>query len=154
MKQRISVLGIILVLVALMGCSSGVPGPYDYEDFPWVLDWADLDTLDTSETLTMVYYYNRDFFGTDCAGCQLVNERLFAYGKTNTDNVELILVNARTVMGARPLSLNSQPTVFFMDGDTMTYSVFSAKDILGMLDALEAGTFDFETIQGGTTDEE
>lgn len=138
----------LFLVLWLVGCGPSVYGDYGYDDFDAVSDWADLTTLDDETTITMVYYYNRDFFGTDCAGCQLVNEPLFEYGKTNTDGVELVLVNERTVMGLRPLTLNRQPTVFFLSGETIIHTVFSAKDILELLEALNNQTFDFETLEG------
>lgn len=138
----------LLMLLFLVGCGPSTYGDYGYNDFESLLDWADLKTLDDEDSITMMYYYNRDFFGTDCAGCQLVNERLFEYGKTNDEGIELILVNERTVMGIRPITLNRQPTVFFLDGETITYTVYAAADILELLDALENNTFDMQQIEG------
>lgn len=138
----------LFIVFLLAGCAPASYGDYSYDDFPALLDWADLESVDSEDSITMVYYYNRDFFGTDCAGCQLVNERIFEYGKTNEDNIDLVLVNERTVMGIRPLTLNRQPTVFFLRGDAMTYSVYSAADILELLDTLENNTFDLNELEG------
>ncbi len=133
-----------------MGCGPSMYGEYGYDDFPHVYDWAELDAVQNEDELTLGYYYNRDFFGTDCAGCQIVNEALFAYGMENDDGIELILVNERTVMGVRPLALNRQPAVFFYDDETITYVVTSAADILELLEALENGTFNYEEVRGET----
>lgn len=140
-------LSLLLVLV-LAGCGPSTYGDYGYNDFESISDWADLASLDDDETISMVYYYNRDFFGTDCAGCRIVNEALFEYGQTNDEGIELILVNERTVMGIRPLTINRQPTVFFLSGDEITYSVYSANEILELLEALENNTFEFPLIEG------
>lgn len=144
MVKRLSLLFIFL----LAGCGPSTYGDYGYNDFEALTDWADLASLDDDETISMVYYYNRDFFGTDCAGCRIVNEALFEYGQTNDEGIELVLVNERTVMGIRPLTINRQPTVFFLSGEEITYTVYSASEILELLEALENNTFEFELIEG------
>lgn len=138
----------LLLVLLLAGCGPSTYGDYGYNDFESLSDWADLDRLDDDETISMVYYYNRDFFGTDCAGCRIVNEALFEYGQTNDEGIELVLVNERTVMGIRPLTINRQPTVFFLSGEEITYTVYSASEILELLEALENNTFEFELIEG------
>ncbi len=138
----------LLLVLLLAGCGPSTYGDYGYNDFEALTDWADLASLDDDESIFMVYYYNRDFFGTDCAGCQIINEALFEYGQTNDEGIELALVNERTVMGIRPLTINRQPTVFFLSGEEITYTVYSATEILKLLEALENNTFDFEQIEG------
>ena len=138
----------LLLVLLLAGCGPSTYGDYGYNDFEALTDWADLASLDDDESISMVYYYNRDFFGTDCAGCQIINEALFEYGQTNDEGIELALVNERTVMGIRPLTINRQPTVFFLSGEEITYTVYSATEILKLLEALENNTFDFEQIEG------
>lgn len=138
----------LLLILLLAGCGTNQYGDYTYDDFPSINDWSELATTGANDSITMVYYYNRDFFGTDCSGCQIVNTALFEYGKTNTDNVELILVNERTAMGIRPLSLNRQPTVFFLQDGEITYQVFAAQPILEMLENMETGSFEWALVEG------
>lgn len=138
---------IVLFLSVLSACQSSQFGDYTYDDFPWILHWDELSPLGFEEEKIMVYYYNRDFFGTDCLGCVLINEALFRYGAENTDNVLLYLVNERTVQGIRPTGLRGQPTVFFIHEGTISARLFGAGPILEFIESLEAGTFDWESLE-------
>lgn len=140
--------GILIVLFfsALSACQSSQFGDYTYDDYPWILHWDELSTLGFEDETLMVYYYNRDFFGTDCLGCVLVNEALFRYGAENSDAVTLYLVNERTVQGLRPTGLRGQPTLFFIEEGTIGARFFGAGPILEFLESLEAGTFDWDSL--------
>jgi hypothetical protein len=138
---------IVFSITFLAGCQSAQFGDYTYDDFPWIMRWEELETLGFDEERTMVYYYNRDFFGTDCLGCVLINEALFRYGAENTDDVSLYLVNERTVQGIRPTGLRGQPTLFWVQEGIIEARLFGAGPILAFIESLEAGDVDWDTLE-------
>ena len=145
MKRLIS----LSLFFLLIGCSNST-GIYSYNDFESLFEWNELESLDSQRYL--IYYYNRDFFGTDCVGCQIVNEPLFIYGKENEDSITLLLINERTVTGVKPLIFRSQPMIVLIEDNEIIYTAFSAARILEALDIMNQEDFEInDLIEGEST---
>lgn len=137
----------LFILLTLVGCTSDT-GTYSYDDFESIFNWEEIENLE-EETLTLIYYHNRDFFGTDCAGCEMVNEALFDYGKENDESIELILINERTVSGVKPLIFTGQPMIALIQNNEIIYTAFSASKIVETLDIMNADDFTIEDLTIG-----
>lgn len=131
----------LLFIFSLMGCQR----PESYDAFNEIFEWSDLDTLGFEDEWVMVYYYNRDVFGTECPGCNLVRDPLFEFIGAQ-ENFTLHLINERVVSGLRPTGIRSAPTLIFIEKGTVTHHILGAGPILEALNQIEEGTFDFELI--------
>ena len=129
-----------------MGCASN-SDDISYDDFETLFNWEDIEALD--ESTYLIYYHNRDFFGTDCAGCQIVNETLFEYGFSNDEDVTLLLINERTVSGLKPLIFSGQPMIAVISNNEMITTVFSAAKIIELLDIMNEDDFKVEDLMTG-----
>ena len=133
--------------MVLSACGPSQFGDYGYDDFPWIEHWDDLLVTGFKEGHTLVYHYNRDFFGNDCPGCVVINETLFAFGQHNTEGIALKVINERTAQGNRPAAFRTQPQVFFVREGVITYRVVGAGPILAMLEEIETETFDWSLLE-------
>jgi len=136
----------LFLIVLLVGCSSDT-GIYSYDDFEVLFEWEALDSLDNEHYL--IYYYDRDFFGTDCAGCQIVSEPLFEYGKENDESITLLLINERTVTGVKPFIFRDQPMIALIENNEIVYTAFSAAKILETLDIMNEDNFEINDLIEG-----
>lgn len=141
-KRRIS-FGLLLFLV---GCSSGTD-QVSYDQFESVFEWEDIDGLDEKDY--MIYYYNRDFFGTECAGCQIVKAPVLEYGLNNDEDITLLLINERTVRGIKPTLYSGQPMVVVISNNKVITSAFSALKILELLEIMNEETFELDELMIG-----
>ena len=128
-------------LLILVGCQSTSV----YDSYTPLFEWTDLQTIGFDEGTTLVYFYNRDSLGTECAGCQLVRDPLFNWVEKYPD-FTLYLINDRVISGLRPAGIRTAPTLIFVDQGVVTYYVVGAGPILALLDEMDQGTFDFEKI--------
>lgn len=131
----------LLFIFSLMGCQR----PETYDAFNEIFEWSEVEMLGFEDERMMVYYYNRDVFGTECPGCNLVRDPLFDFIEAQEDFI-LHLINERVVSGIRPTGIRSAPTLLFIDKGIVTYYILGAGPILEALNQIEVGTFDFELI--------
>jgi hypothetical protein len=131
----------LLFIFSVMGCQR----PESYDAFIEIFEWSDLERLGFEEKRVMVYYYNRDVFGTECPGCNLVRDPLFEFIDAQ-DGFILHLINERVVSGLRPTGIRSAPTLIFIEKGTVTHHILGAGPILEALNQIEEGTFDLELI--------
>lgn len=130
-------------MTMLFACESDYYGDYTYQDFEHLDHWDDLATLG-DDSIDLVYYYNRDFLGTSCSGCEIVQEEVFKFGKENNLNVQLILINDREIQGQRPLGLRTQPRLFLVEEGVITKNELGASPILEWLEEIEQGDYTFD----------
>jgi len=131
-----------LLLLTLSACSTPYYGEYTYRDFVHLEHWDEIDDLGF-DSIDLVYYYNRDFLGTSCTGCEVVQEEVFKYGMENTEGVTLYLINEREIQGTRPLGLRSQPRLFLVEEGIVTDNVLGAIPILEWMDQITSGEYVF-----------
>ncbi len=141
MRKAFTIIIATVLLFVLSGCRQTYFGDYTYRDFDHLDHWTELDDLGY-DRIDMVYYYDRDFFGTPCPGCKLVNESIFLFGQENTRDVHLTLVNEREVQGLRPVGVRTAPRLMLIEQGEITHNVMGAGPIFEWLEALENETFE------------
>lgn len=137
---------VLSVLLFLTACSR----PVIYDTHEELFEWTDIENLGVSEAFDFVYLYNRDVFGTECAGCEIVRDDLADWFNQNED-FALYLVNERTVSGMRPTGIRSAPTLMFIYQGEVAHSILGAGPILEFLNQLDDGSI---MIQSFTLQEE
>ena len=140
MRKSLLLLAFMMILI-ISGCRQTYFGDYTYRDFDHLDHWNELTDLGHNR-IDFVYYYDRDFFGTACAGCKIVNESIFKFGQENTLNAHLTLVNEREVQGSRPIGLRTAPRLLIVESGQVTHNVLGAGPILEWLEAIENEAFE------------
>ncbi len=141
MRKVYLVVIFMILLMTLSGCRQTYFGEYTYRDFDHLDHWTELDDLG-HDRIDMVYYYDRDFFGTPCPGCKMVNESIFLFGQENTLGVHLTLVNEREVQGLRPVGVRTAPRLILIENGEITHNVMGAGPIFEWLEALDKKQFE------------
>jgi hypothetical protein len=124
--------------------------PVIYDTHEEFFEWTDIENLGASDTFDFVYVYNRDVFGTECPGCEIVRDDLADWFNQN-DDYTLYLVNERTVSGIRPTGIRSAPTLMFIYQGKVAHRILGAGPILEFLNQLDDGSI---TIQSFILQEE
>lgn len=128
----IKVIGILSLFLFLGACSR----PIIYDTFDELFEWSDIEALGLSENIDFIYFYSRDFFGTECPGCQIVRDELKRWFQEN-DGFDLYLINERVVSGIKPVGIRSAPTLILMYEGQVAHRVLGAGPILEFLNQLE-----------------
>lgn len=124
----IKIFGLLSLLFILGACSR----PTIYDTFDELFEWSDIEQLGFNETIDFVYFFNRDFFGTECPGCQIVRDELQQWFQEN-DDYDLYLINERVVSGLRPVGIRSAPTLILIYQGQIVHRLLGAGPILDFL---------------------
>lgn len=128
----IKILGILSMVLFLGACSR----PVIYDTFEELFEWSELEQLGHLESIDFIYFFNRDVFGTECPGCQIVRDELYQWFYQKEDYT-LYLINERVVSGLRPIGVRSAPTLILMYQGQVAHRVLGAGPILEFLNQIE-----------------
>lgn len=136
----IKIFGLLSLLLMLGACAR----PIIYDTFDELFEWSDIEQLGFNENIDFVYFFNRDFFGTECPGCQIVRDELQQWFQEN-DDYDLYLVNERLVSGLRPIGVRSAPTLILMYQGQIVHRLLGAGPILDFLIQIDEDPFAIQT---------
>lgn len=135
----IKVLALAGMVLFLAGCSR----PPIYESFDEIFEWSEIENLGQDDGIHFIYYFNRDFFGTECTGCQIVRDDLLQWMQQNED-YHLYLINERVVSGIRPVGVRSAPSLLLMHQGRVVHVILGAGPILEFLNQVDEGNIEIQ----------